>query len=100
MMSDQATAEEKIMYVVVVDLKNVFPAVNRGVQFLTLNCMGVAGNLIDLIMLLYNKLEYMVRVNNELSESFFSFLGVLTGDSGSPEFWNLLLASFKLYPLL
>ncbi|KAJ7921775.1 hypothetical protein B0H13DRAFT_1604222, partial [Mycena leptocephala] len=41
----------------------------------------------------------MVRVNKELSESFFSFLGVLTGDSGSPQFWNLLLASFKLYPL-
>ncbi|KAJ6464118.1 hypothetical protein C8R47DRAFT_992124 [Mycena vitilis] len=41
----------------------------------------------------------MVRVNKELSESFFSFLGVLTGDSGSPEFWNLLLASFKLFAL-
>ncbi|KAJ7073482.1 hypothetical protein B0H15DRAFT_751451, partial [Mycena belliarum] len=42
-------------------------------------------------------LEYMVRVNKELSDSFFSFLGVLTGDSGSPQFWNLLLAGFKLY---
>jgi hypothetical protein len=58
--------------------------------------MGIAG---DLITLLYDKLEYMVRVNKELSESFFSFLGVLTGDSGSPQFWNLLLTSFKLYPL-
>ncbi|KAJ6489574.1 hypothetical protein C8R47DRAFT_977892 [Mycena vitilis] len=62
--------------------------------------MGVAGDLIDLIMLLYDKLEYMVRVNKEVSESFFSFLGVLTGDSGSPQFWNLLLAGFKLYPLV
>ena len=61
--------------------------------------MGVAGDMIDLIMLLYDKLEYMVRVNKELSETFFSFLGVLTGDSGSPEFWNLLLASFRLYPV-
>jgi hypothetical protein len=87
------------MYVAVVDLKNAFPAVNRNVLFLTLNSMGIASDMIDLIMLLYDKLEYMVRVNKELSESFFSFLGVLTGDSGSPQFWNLLLASFKLYPL-
>jgi hypothetical protein len=55
--------------------------------------------MIDLIMMLYDKLECMVRVNKELSESFFSFLGVLTGDSGSPQFWNLFLASFKLYPV-
>jgi hypothetical protein len=97
-MSDRAAAEGKILYVAVVDLKNAFPAVNHNVLFLNLNSMGVAGDLIDLIMLLYDKLEYMVRVNKELSESFFSFLGVLTGDSGSPQFWNLLLAGFKLFP--
>ncbi|KAJ7135938.1 hypothetical protein C8R44DRAFT_537125, partial [Mycena epipterygia] len=28
-----------------------------------------------------------------------SYLGVLTGDSGSPQSWNLLLAGFKLFPL-
>jgi hypothetical protein len=38
--------------------------------------------MINLIILLYDKLEYMVRVNKELSESFFSFLGALMGDLG------------------
>ncbi|KAJ7253308.1 hypothetical protein B0H12DRAFT_1017572, partial [Mycena haematopus] len=46
-MSDRAAAEGKVMYVAVVDLKNAFPAVNRNVLFLTLNSMGVAGDMID-----------------------------------------------------
>ncbi|KAJ7269983.1 hypothetical protein B0H12DRAFT_999598, partial [Mycena haematopus] len=46
-MSDRAAAEGKVMYVAVVDLKNAFPAVNRNVLFVTLNSMGVAGDLID-----------------------------------------------------
>ncbi|KAJ7117260.1 hypothetical protein C8R43DRAFT_902130 [Mycena crocata] len=41
-------------------------------------------------------MQYMVRVNKELSESFLSLIGVLTGDSGSPQLWNLLLAKFCL----
>ncbi|KAJ7820854.1 hypothetical protein B0H13DRAFT_1561687, partial [Mycena leptocephala] len=46
-MSDRAAAEGKVMYVAVVDLKNAFPAVNRNVLFVTLNSMGVAGDMID-----------------------------------------------------
>ncbi|KAJ6457443.1 hypothetical protein C8R47DRAFT_1027178, partial [Mycena vitilis] len=46
-MSDRAAAEGKVLYVAVVDLKNAFPAVNRNVLFLTLNSMGVAGDMID-----------------------------------------------------
>ncbi|KAJ7153027.1 hypothetical protein C8R43DRAFT_885859, partial [Mycena crocata] len=46
-MADRSAAEGKVLYVAVVDLKNAFPAVNRNVLFLTLNSMGVAGDLID-----------------------------------------------------
>ncbi|KAJ7922312.1 hypothetical protein B0H13DRAFT_1561445, partial [Mycena leptocephala] len=46
-MSDRAAAEEKVMYAAVMDLKNAFPAVNRNVLFVTLNSMGVAGDMID-----------------------------------------------------
>lgn len=95
-MSDRAAAEGKTLYVGYVDLKNAFPATNRDTLWVTLNTLGVKGPLVDWLIMLYDKMSYMVRLNGELSASFESFLGVLTGDPSSPHLWNLFLANFKL----
>jgi hypothetical protein len=39
-LSDRAAAEEKTLYVAMVDLRNAFPAANRHALFLALNTMG------------------------------------------------------------
>ncbi|KAI0349092.1 hypothetical protein OH77DRAFT_1383708, partial [Trametes cingulata] len=43
-------------------------------------------------------LEYLVRFNGDLTETFRALAGILIGDPASPMLWNLFLAGFELPP--
>lgn len=45
--------------------------------------------------MLYSTICYQVRVDKEFSDEFQSIIGILTGDSGSPNFWNIFLSDFS-----
>jgi hypothetical protein len=95
-MIDKARAEEMTLYVIAVDLTNAFPSVDRATLWLKLYRMGMRGKIFDWIRMLYAKLEYVVRHNGAQTMSFRSLLGILIGDTMSPELWNLYLADFGL----
>jgi hypothetical protein len=46
---------------------------------------------------LYAQMRYIVRHEGELSAEFRSFLGLLTGDTASPELWNIYFADMGDY---
>ncbi|KAF8305611.1 hypothetical protein DL93DRAFT_2038531, partial [Clavulina sp. PMI_390] len=60
---------------------------------------GAGGPIFDWIRWLYANMEYEVSYNGETSLPFQSSLGLLTGDSASPGFWNLFFGDFWLPPL-
>lgn len=62
--------------------------------------MGVTGPIIDWLRMLYDKLEYIVRHHDDLSDSFSATLGILIGDPASPLLWLLYLADLDIttYP--
>ncbi|KZP03236.1 hypothetical protein FIBSPDRAFT_692711, partial [Athelia psychrophila] len=50
--------------------------------------------LFDWLRVLYANLRYQVVMEGLLSEEFASLIGVLTGDSASPDLWNAFMADF------
>jgi hypothetical protein len=94
-MTDRAVQQGMPLYVAYIDLHNAFPATNRPTLWVKLNALGISGKIIDWLKMLYDKMVYMVKLNGQLSESFLSDMGVLTGDTVSPTLWNIFLADFK-----
>lgn len=93
---ERARAEGKSLYVVFLDISNAFPSTDLPSLWSQLYGMGVSGPIFDWLRQLYARMAYMVRVNGELSESFRSVIGVLTGDTASPLLWVLFMADLKV----
>lgn len=89
---ERAWSEGKTLYVIFFDLTNAFPAVDLPSLWTMLYRRGVGGPLFDWIRDLYRKMAYEVRVNGMTSEAFLSLIGLLTGDTASPGFWNFLMS--------
>jgi Reverse transcriptase (RNA-dependent DNA polymerase) len=92
---DKARSLKKPLYVVFVDCSNAFPWTDHATLWLKLYQRGVGGPLFDWIRVLYRKLRYRVCMHQELSDEFESLIGILTGDSASPDLWDAFLADFR-----
>jgi hypothetical protein len=53
---------------------------------------GVSSPLFDWLCMLYARMSYVVRQGAEVTASFKSLIGVLTGDTASPILWNVYFA--------
>ncbi|KZP11407.1 hypothetical protein FIBSPDRAFT_756733 [Athelia psychrophila] len=49
----------------------------------------------DWLRTLYENLRYNVEMDDVLSEEFVSLIGILTGDSASPDLWNAYFGDFR-----
>lgn len=94
---DKARSQKKTLYVAAVDLTNAFPSVDRSTLWVKLKRLGMAGKAFDWIRMVYARMEYIVRHNNIITVmSFFALMGILIGDTASPDFWLLFFSDFDL----
>lgn len=95
---DKALAEHRTLYVAFPDLTNAFPSTDHASLWSMMYKKGIAGPLFDWLRLLYSGMSYVVRVGNETSDAFTSTMGILAGDSGSPDFWNFFSSDLEFTP--
>ena len=67
-----------------VDFKKAFDFINRDIIWYKLIKLGVRGMTLNIIKSMYAEVKARVKFNNELSESFDSYLGVRQGECLSP----------------
>ena len=94
---DRARAEGKALFVAFIDLKDAFPSTDVPTLWSKLYRLGVAGPIFDWLRMLYRRMTFMVRHNGEFSESFKSFIGLLTGDTASPVLWNIYFCDLEIH---
>ena len=94
---DRARAEGKALFVAFIDLKDAFPSTNVLTLWSKLYRLGVAALIFDWLRMLYRHMTFMVRHNGEFSESFKSFIGLLTGDTASPVLWNIYFCDLEIH---
>lgn len=97
---DKALAEHRTLYVTLPDLTNAFPSTDHASLWSMMHKKGIAGPLFDWLHLLYSGMSYVVRVGKETSGAFTSTMGILAGDSGSPDFWNFFSSDLEFTPHL
>jgi hypothetical protein len=56
----------------------------------------ISGLMIEWLKKLYDRIRYLVRLDGRFAPAFRSFLGILTGDPGSPHLWNLFMSDLIL----
>lgn len=95
-LAEKAESQGKTLFVGLIDLKNAFPSTDRSTLWVKLHCMGISGPLLDWLKMLYREMTYMVKQGHRCSAEIVSILGILAGDPGSPNLWNLFLADFKM----
>lgn len=74
----------KKMYCAFVDFKKAFDFINRDIIWYKLIKLGVRRNILNVIKSMYETVKSKVKYNNELSDSFDSYLGVRQGECLSP----------------
>ncbi|KAF7354570.1 Reverse transcriptase domain-containing protein [Mycena sanguinolenta] len=93
---DRARAEGKTLYVFFADMTNAFPTTDIATLWNLLYTAGVGGPWFDWIRMVYARMSYIVRSDGAYSAAFRSLIGLLTGDTASPGFWNVYAADLKL----
>lgn len=93
---ERARALGLSLYVIFADITNAFPSTEQATLWLKMRNMGVGGHVFDWLRMLYQRMSYVVKHRNELSQSFVSTLGILIGDNSSPILWTLYMADFHL----
>ena len=70
----------KKLYCAFVDFKKAFDFINRDIIWCKLIELVVRGNILNVIKSMYQNVKSKVKYNNELSDSFNSYLGVRQGE--------------------
>ena len=73
------------------DPKKAFDYINRDVIWYKLIKLCVRGNILNIIKSMYAVIKARVKFNNELSESFDSYLCVRQGECLSPFLFSMYL---------
>ncbi|KAF5377477.1 hypothetical protein D9615_005367 [Tricholomella constricta] len=92
----RARASGKALYIVFVDLENAFPSTDLSILWTKLYSAGVSGPLLDWLRSVYAAMTYIVRHGGDLSDTFTSLLGLLTGDIASPGLWNIFFSDLSI----
>ncbi|KAJ7150015.1 hypothetical protein C8R43DRAFT_951577 [Mycena crocata] len=77
-------------------MTNAFPTTDIATLWSLLYTQGVAGPWFDFIRMVYAGMSYVVRSEGAYSAAFRCLIGLLTGDTASPGFWNVYFADFRL----
>ena len=81
----------KKLFCAFVDFKKAFDFINRDIIWYKLIKLGVRGNILNVIKSMYQNVKSKVKYNNELSDSFNSYLGVRQGECLSPFLFSMYL---------
>ena len=89
--------KQKPLYVCFVDFTKAFDYINRQALFYKLIRRGVNGNFCKVLMDLFQKANYRIRWQGELSEKINSLFGVLQGGMISPKLFTEYLSDLGVY---
>jgi hypothetical protein len=70
-------------------MTNAFPYMDIARLWSDMYAAGAGGPFFDLIRMVYVRMSYAVKYGDEHSLPFRSLIGLFTGDSASPTFWNI-----------
>ncbi|CAK5263407.1 unnamed protein product [Mycena citricolor] len=92
---ERARHQNRPLYVVFADLSNAFPSTEQSTLWLKMRKAGAGGAIFDFLRMLYRRMVYIVRHENEMSDVFHALLGILIGDTSSPILWIIYLSDFR-----
>ncbi len=93
---ESAKAQQKPLYVAVVDATNAFPLTDCATLWLKLQRLGIGGPIFDWLWMVYACVEYYVRHAGLTTDLFGALIGLLTGDTSSPVLWNLFASDLDM----
>lgn len=93
---EKARSLGRSLYVATIDISNVFPSTHHSALWVKLQARGAGGKIFDWLRMLYEHMEYVVRIGDKSSEPFKALIGILIGDPASPTLWNLFMSDFDL----
>lgn len=79
----------KQLFCCFVDFKSAFPSINRNLLFYKLYKVGVGGIFLRLLQSMYSSVDFCVRVEGGLSDTFTSCEGIKQGCTLSPLLFNI-----------
>lgn len=83
------------LYAFFVDLKAAFDKVDRVILWKTMEKMGIQVGLINRVRQIYEETKNVVKVNDTLSEEFWTIEGVRQGCPLSPTLFSILIADME-----
>ena len=81
----------KPVYSCFVDFSKAFDSVDRTALAYKLGNIGIRGSLLDLVISMYEKTDYIIKSNGQFSVPFSSKFGVKQGCNLSPLFFNIFI---------
>jgi hypothetical protein len=79
------------LYVVFVDLKKAFDTVRRDVMIARCKQLGVHGQFLDTLVLLYDKVQQQVCIGGEMGRLFETYVGTKQGSELSPLLFGMVI---------
>lgn len=89
---DKYLNRKKWLYCCFVDFRACFDSLSRKALIYKLLKNGVGGTFLEVIISMYQSVNYCVKVNNKISETFSSTAGVKQGGVLSPLLFNILVS--------
>jgi exonuclease III len=86
-----AKFKKKRLYVVFVDFKKAFDTVRRDVMIDRCKQLGVHGQFLDTLLLLYDKVRQQVCIGGEVGRLFDTYLGTKQGSELSPLLFGMFI---------
>ena len=88
---DKFISKKKYLFACFVDLRKAFDTVWREAMLFKLNRFGISGNFLQVIQSMYSNVQYCVKINSCVTESFTTNIGVKQGCVLSPKLFNLYI---------
>ena len=86
-----ARFRKKHLYVVFVDFKKAFDTVHRDVMIDRCKQLGVHGQFLDTLLLLYDKVQQQVCIGGEVGQVFDTYIGTKQGSELSPLLFGMFI---------
>ena len=88
---NMARHNKKRLYVVFVDFKKAFDTVRRDVMIARCRQLGVHGQFLDTLVLLYDKVQQQVCIGGEMGRLFDTYVGTKQGSELSPLLFGMFI---------
>ena len=88
---NMARFRKKRLYVVFVDFKKAFDTVRRDIMIDRCRQLGVHGQFLDTLLLLYDKVQQQVCIDGQVGKLFDTYLGTKQGSELSPLLFGMFI---------